>query len=213
MIFARIIAISSFLESNFRKLRLSRLRRPRRRKRKDNIQNIFSALENLAKTHKFITDVKIYEGFGEIEEILLEFAKTKEPTFTIYSSHYLDKLGQEKIIKTVSKINRVRARIKNKIRIITNANPLSVRLCQLEEADMREFRFLPENIKIPAMLDVCGDKVSLSYLSEPYGSIVVQNKMIVEMFKIMFDLIWQSLEGKNLPNNDLIKKSKEIQLK
>lgn len=182
------------------------------RQEKD-IKRIFSELKNLSKKPQFVTDIKIYEGFGGIRDILREFVKIKNPSYAIYSSHYLNKLEQSSLAKTIAEIEKTRRKSRNKISIITNPNPISVRFYGLEETDIREFRFLPENIKLPAMLDICGDKIALSYLSEPCGTILIQNEMISQMTRLMFDIIWQSLEGKNLPSAELIEESKKIQLK
>lgn len=172
-------------------------------KEKD-INKIISNLEAMAKKAEFATDVKVYEGFEAIAEILGEFARTKSPTYAISSGEYFSKISFKKFMV---KVGDVRERFKNKIYLITDPHPAPVKIYLMEDP-IREFRFLPKGMRLPSMLNICQDKVALISVQEPYSIIVVQNKTIAETIKFMFNIIWQSLEGKNIPLPEMIEEAK-----
>lgn len=165
---------------------------------------IISNLEAIAGKTDLATDVKIYEGWDGIVEVMVNFAKTDAPFYSIYSSYYLNGLNPKmlaRVEKTVFKINEARSKVKNKIYVITNYSEISRKLHLLGQTGMREFRYLPEDVKLPAMVDICEDKVALSSVKEKdkYGVVLIQNSLVAETLKFMHQTIWQSLQGKNLP--------------
>ncbi len=83
--------------------------------------------------------------------------------------------------------------------MITDSETMIFRFYSEAEKDtLTEYRFLPQDVKLPSMIDICGDKVILSSVQEE-SRILIQNKTIAEMMKFMFKMIWEGLEGKNLP--------------
>lgn len=170
--------------------------------KEEGIMKIISNLEAMSKKTEFATDVTIYEGWEGIEEVMLMFAKMEAPFFSLYSSHYLsflDKKMLQKIEATVLKINKARLPLKNKLYVITDHSDIS-RDIHLFNSAIREIRYFPKNMKLPAMIDVCEDKVALSSLREEgrYGSVVIQNTLIAETVRFMINTIWQSLDGEDL---------------
>jgi len=173
------------------------------------IKNIISNLKALADKAEFASDIQVFEGFSAIEEIISEFAKTKNPTYAISSGIYFEKVKWPNFMSNIAK---VRERSKNKIFIITDPHPLEIKLYLMEDTDARELRFLPAGIKLPSMLFICEYKVALISMEEPYSSILIKNRTIAETEKFMFDIIWQNLEGKNLPDAKQIDEARKIQL-
>jgi HTH-type transcriptional regulator, sugar sensing transcriptional regulator len=171
------------------------------------IKNIISGLKAIASKSEFASEVRIFEGFEEAENIISEFAKIKSPTYTISSGTYLEKSKWANFMKNIASI---RERRKNKIFIITDPHPLEIKLFLMEDTDAREYRFLPAGIKLPSMMFICEDRIALISMKEPYNSILIKNRTIAEMQKIMFDIIWQSLEGKNLPIQEQIEKARRV---
>ncbi len=168
------------------------------------VLKIISNLEAMAGKTDLATDVKIYEGWDGIDEVMVMFAKTDAPFYSIYSSYYLNVLDKKmlgRIGKTVLKINEARLGLKNKLQVITDYSEISAKLHLLGKTGIREFRWLPKGTRLPAMVDVCEDKIALSSIKEKdkYGCILIQNSIIAETLKFMHSTIWQSLEGKNLP--------------
>ncbi|MBU3925128.1 helix-turn-helix domain-containing protein [Patescibacteria group bacterium] len=178
--------------------------------KEEGIKNIITNLKAIANKAEFASDVRIFEGFEAIEETVGEFAKTKSPTYAISSGAYLEKAKWANFMKNIAS---VRERHKNKIYIITDLHPLEIKLYLMEDLDAREYRFLPLGIKLPSMMFMCEDKIALISLKEPYSSILIKNRTIAETEKFMFDVIWQSLERKNLPDIKAIEEARKVQLK
>lgn len=171
------------------------------------IKKIISNLEAMAQKTELATDVKIYDGWDGIDEVMVMFAKTEAPFYSFYSSYYLNGLDEKmisRIGKSVLKVNEARLGLKNKLYVITDYSEVSANLHLLGSTSIREFRFLPKGVKLPAMVDICEDKVALSSIKEKdkYGCILIQNSIIAETLKFMHSTIWQSLKGKNLPSSN-----------
>ncbi|MBU3964846.1 helix-turn-helix domain-containing protein [Patescibacteria group bacterium] len=169
------------------------------KKKEQGINKIISSLKVMASKSEFASDIKIYEGYDATMDILIKLGKTKSPTYSFYSSHYFPLEDYEKIKKTVAEFNKVKRMAKSKIYVITDHIPLTSKFFPSADEEIREFRFLPENIKLPAMVDISEDTVALSSVRNGYGCIVIKNKTIAETLRIIHGIVWQSLEGKNLP--------------
>jgi hypothetical protein len=87
---------------------------------------------------------------------------------------------------------------KSKLYIITDQMPLTSKFFPSADAEIREFRFLPNNIKLPAMVDIGDDVVALSSVRDGYSCIVIKNKTIADTLRIIHSVLWQSLKGKSL---------------
>jgi hypothetical protein len=72
----------------------------------------------------------------------------------------------KKMEKTILQINQARLGLSNKLYVITNHCEISKKLHLLGDIGIREFRFLPEDVRLSAMVDVCEDKVALSCIKE-----------------------------------------------
>lgn len=169
------------------------------KKKEQGINKIISSLQVMASKSEFASDIKIYEGYDATMGALIDAGKTAKPIYSIYSSYYFDKKDYEKIAETVREFNKVRMKYGGKNYVITDPNPLTYQLSPSLDSDVREYRFLPPGMKLPSMLDIREDMIALSSIHGKYSCIVIRNKTIAETLKIMFDVIWESLEGKNLP--------------
>lgn len=169
------------------------------KKKEQSIKKVISSLETLASKSEFASDIRIYDGYDATMNVLIELGKTKSPTYSFYSSHYFPLEDYEKIKKTVAEFNRVKRTAGSKLYVITDHIPLTSKFFPSADEGIREFRFLPEEVKLPAMVDISEDIVALSSVRDGYSCIVIKNKTIAETLKIIHGIIWQSLEGKNLP--------------
>lgn len=169
------------------------------KKKESGIIKIISSLKVMASKSEFASDIKIYEGYDETMGALIEAGKTSEPIYSIYSSHYFDKKDYDKIKKTVMEFNKTRVKYGGKNYVITDPSPLTYQLAPSWDRDVREYRFLPPGMKLPAMVDIKEDMVALSSVHGKYSCIIIKNKTVAATLKFMFDMIWEGLEGKNLP--------------
>ena len=175
-------------------LKIVKKEKTRIQKQERDIMKIVSNLKAMAKKPELSTDVKLYEGYESTMDILIELGKTKKPTYSFYSSHFFPIEDYEKIKKTIAEFNKVKRMAKSKLYVITDYLPLTSKFFPLADEDIREFRFLPRGIKLPAMVDVSDDKVTLTSVQGDYNCIVIQNITIAETLKIMHNIIWESLK-------------------
>lgn len=169
------------------------------KKKEQGINKIISSLQVMASKSEFASDIKIYEGYDATMNALIELSKTKSPTYSFYSSHYFPLEDYEKIKKTVAEFNRVKRIAGSKLYVITDHIPLTSKFFPSADEEIREFRFLPKDIKLPAMVDISEDIVALSSVRNGYSCIVIKNKTIAETLRIIHGIVWQGLGGKNLP--------------
>ncbi len=175
------------------------------------IQEIVSGLKAIANKKEFASDIKMFEGYDEVARAIIDLEKSNEPAYSIYSGHYFDKKDYKKIKKSIAEINRMRKSYGAKSYIITDSETMIFRFYSEAKKDTpAEYRFLPQSVKLPSMIDVCGDKVILSSVQEE-SCILIQNKTIADMMKFMFKMIWEGLEGKNLPDDRAIEEARKIQ--
>ncbi len=168
------------------------------------IQEIVSGLKAIASKKEFASDIKMFEGYDEVAQVITNLGRSKEPAYSIYSGHYFKKEDYKKIDKSIREINKIRKSYGAKTYMITDFETMIFRFYSEADKDpLVKYRFLPQGVKLPSMIDICGDKVILSSVQEE-SCILIQNKTIAEMMKFMFNMIWQSLENKNLPIKERI---------
>ncbi len=62
-----------------------------------------------------------------------------------------------------------------------------------------DYRFLTDTIETPAFLVIYRDKVALANLRSEIYAVIIESVEMAEMQHLMFDFMWRSLEGRNLP--------------
>lgn len=172
------------------------------KKKEQGINKIISSLEVMASKSEFASEVKIYDGYDATMDALIELGKTKSPTYSFYSSHYFPLEDYDKIKKTIAEYNKVKRMAKSKLYIVTDQMPLTSKFFPSADAEIREFRFLPENIMLPAMVDISEDVVTLTSVRDGYSCIVIKNKTIADTLRAIHSIVWQSLGGRNLPDSE-----------
>lgn len=165
------------------------------KKKEQGIKKIISSLQAMASKSEFASDIKIYEGYDATMDALIELGKTKSPTYSFYSRHYFPLEDYEKIKKTVAEFNKVKRMAKSKLYVITDQKPLTSKFFPSADEEIREFRFLSEDIKLPAMVDISEDIVSLSSVRDGYSCVVIKNKTIADTLRIIHGIVWRSLEN------------------
>src|SRR5680860_256613 len=160
------------------------------KKKEGVINKIISDLQIMASKSEFASDIKIYEGYDETMRILFELAKTKSPTYGFYTSHYFLPEDLERAKKATAEFNKIKRRAKSKLYIITDQIPLSSKFFPSADEELREFRFLSEDVKLPAMVDITDDIVALTSIRDGYSCIVIKNKTIADTLRIIHGIVW-----------------------
>ena len=132
------------------------------KKKEGMISKVISDLQLMTSKSEFASDIKIYEGYDETMRVLFELAKTKSPTYGFYTSHYFPEEDLERAKRATAEFNKIKRMAKSKLYIITDQIPLSSKFFPLVDEELREFRYLAEDVKLPAMVDITDDIVALT---------------------------------------------------
>ncbi len=54
-----------------------------------------------------------------------------------------------------------------------------------------EVRYLPENIKLPTITAIYGNKVAIAIFQKPYYAIVIKSSDLAESYKSIFEYLWK----------------------
>lgn len=179
-------------------LRIFEKEKQKMAEKEENIREIVSSLKAIASRKEFASDIKMFEGYDEVVQAINDLGRSKEPAYSIYSGHYFKKEDYKKIDKSIKEINKTRKSYGAKTYMITDSETMIFRFYkEKKENDLTEYRFLPEGVKLPSMIDVCGDKVILSSVQEE-SCVLIQNRTIAETMRFMFNMIWDGLEDRRL---------------
>ncbi len=162
------------------------------------IKSLIPQLKAITKKTPGAPKVRFYEGLAGGWNIIEDFLREKEDSFELGS---LSKAFENVDLKEVNqRITHRRRQIgKTKSHIITDKHPEIVKRYFQKELSFREYRFLPETIKLNSYVIIYGDKIALISLKKPFSGMIIESKEIVEAMKFLWDIAWKNLEGKNLP--------------
>jgi sugar-specific transcriptional regulator TrmB len=135
--------------------------------------------------------VQLYEGidnFYGIFDQFIEEAKEEIMCFTnpkyfhnIIGLDYLDNWIQKRVTKGLG------------IRIITAQTHLYQGVLNSSEVNLRKIRFLEDIDSFKATFYICGDRITIWSSNMP-KAVSIQDRVITDTFKFMFETIWKSLE-------------------
>jgi sugar-specific transcriptional regulator TrmB len=161
----------------------------------------------LEKKLKFFESVvPMFESMDkkQAETVGLRFIETKDELKQFYFSmleEYKNKQyyvigdigGWEKIdVDLLRQIRGARAKAKIKTKMLLSYN--SKRLDPAEKNLLRERRYLPEKYSFQSTMDIFNDKVLIMNPSISSIAVVIAVPAMVDIFKSMFDIIWDTVE-------------------
>lgn len=176
-------------------------------KEEKRIQEILPQIKRILKDRRTERngEIRHYEGIEGIWNIIDDMLRARKDFFVIHPGKIYDYLGLSRFLSDVTKKRRQIGG--TKAYIITDYHPQNLKFWREGDTDFREIRFLPQIENFDSTIILCGGKITLVSLEKPFSSILIQNKEIYSFVKFMFDIIWQSLEGKNLPEQKTEQKS------
>lgn len=143
-------------------------------------------------------EITHYQGLEGIWNIAEDMLKTKKDHYAISPGKIYDYLGLSRFLSDITKKRRQIGG--TKAYIIADYHPQSLKFYREGDTDFREVRFLPEVKNFNSAVVIYGEKVALISLKKPFSSILIENKEIYSLVKFMWDVLWERLEGKNLPD-------------
>lgn len=134
---------------------------------------------------------KIYEGEEGLKKLTEEAFQCKEKM--IYS------IGSAEIARQAigTNIGFTRRRVKNKIfakNIRIKDEPVKKNYLEKQREELREVRFLPKNIKFPAIINIFDNKVAVSASKKERVGFLIESNDFAEAMKTIFQLLWDIAE-------------------
>ena len=164
-------------------------------KKEEEMISALPKLKALTKKDTTVPLVKYYEGKENVWNIPEDLIRSEQDAWIITPGKIYEFFGMNRFIKNIV---LKRKRLGTKANIITDHNPENIKAWKMNES-FREYRFMPKEIEMNAVVYIYANKISIIFLKDPLSGITIENKELFLIFKFMFDSLWKELEGKNLP--------------
>lgn len=200
-----------FAEKPEKLLKIIQAKKKEMEKEEERVKELLPQLEKILKNKHVspLEEIRRYQGKEGIWNIIENYLKSRQDLYIFFPGKTYEHLGLSRILSDVTKKRRQIG--KNKAYIITDYHAQNKKFFREEDMDFREIRFLPEISRFDSGILIYDRKIALVSLQEPYSSVLIKNEEIYLLVKFMFDIIWQSLEGKNLPDTKTIDEARNIQ--
>jgi sugar-specific transcriptional regulator TrmB len=151
------------------------------KEKQEQLTNIMPQLIGLTKLNREKTRAELYQGKEGIKTVLKDIIKVGkdhiifgedglqfEKLFPIYSKQFVKKLEKENI----------------KERVLFKAKG------DMVKAKGSEFRYLPDDYFSPTCTVVYGNKTAIIIWSEPFLTILIENKEVARSYRNYFEILW-----------------------
>lgn len=155
--------------------------------------NILPQLESIYNLSAEKPKIRYYEGYDGIKAMRMEFLHLPKETGEIVGIIALDKLlryfpGHEQEIT----MKRVEKRVKSRVIYTTEKGPVEG---ATNKELLRETRYVPANtFNLTSDISIYGDKVSMVFLKEKLGGVMIENSELADMMRAIFELAWEGAE-------------------
>jgi sugar-specific transcriptional regulator TrmB len=144
----------------------------------------------LDKNETAIKHYKSLDGIKRVYDSLLAELKPKD--------FYLVISDQQKCIshdpKYFERFKRERAKMKLSIRLLLQDSPSARRNKPLEGTYNEQIKILPKQYELATNMIIVPHKVIIVQTVEPVLALVIENKSVVQMNKVLFEMIWESIK-------------------
>jgi len=151
------------------------------------IENIIPSLNDMYKSTSEKPKVQIYEGKEGLKTVLDDLIKTKKEIWVYGSTKMQISLMEFYFPNFIQR--RIKERIKTKV--ITEKSSASISINRNNKKELRETKFLPENLDLPNVINIYGDKVAILSFKENLLGIIIENKSFAETQRTIFNLLWK----------------------
>ncbi|MFA5872062.1 MAG: helix-turn-helix domain-containing protein [Parcubacteria group bacterium] len=162
------------------------------REKKETVSELIPDLKSLLGTGAYAPEIKIYRHQSGLRKIFEDMLFSKERTIRYYVSDLsLDALLGKKFLADF-----VKKRIKRGIRSLSlRSQKYKPEREQgaLHSKQLREVRFIPENIEIKPYMCIYENKVVVIASRDERVGFIVESREFAEAQKNIFDLLWNSI--------------------
>lgn len=177
-------------------LEVLELRKKKLAEKAEKLKKALPELKAMAKKDAVMPSVRYYEGKEGIWNIIEDLIASKSEAWLIVPGKVYDVFGVDRMMKNVIEKRR---QIGKKAYMITDHHPVQIKMWRMNETNVREYRFVPQNIDLATTVYLYAGKVALMFWKEPLSGLIIENKELFCVSKFMFDSLWKELEGENLP--------------
>lgn len=165
-------------------------------KEAEEIQHVFKEilpqLESIYNLSLEKPKIRYYEGNDGILAMRSEFLHLKTDKKEIVGFVCLDKLLAHSPQHGEHTGRRIQKGVKSRVIYTRNSGVLE---SASDEKLLREARYVPQN-KFPFSSDISiyGDRVSMIFLKEKIGGVMIENGELADMMRAIFELAWEGAE-------------------
>lgn len=163
------------------------------------LPKIIEQLKTKVKTEKSVgkIDKKIYYGLAGMRDLINEIVSTEGDLYFLGSTKNFHKYFSPEIAdKIYTKPRRKKLRTDY---LITDWDDVEIKRFYQESGMFTKIRFLPASYEPNGGLVILNNKVIVvQYSPQPYAT-VVEDETLASLVKLAFTSLWESLEGKNIP--------------
>jgi HTH-type transcriptional regulator, sugar sensing transcriptional regulator len=136
--------------------------------------------------------IKKYLGLDGIKRIYDDLlGELKEGDFYLVISDQQKWISHDPLY--FEKFKRERAKIGLSIRLILQDSPSARRNKPIQKHYSETVKILPKQVELATNMVIVPHKVIIVQTVEPLLALVIENKAIVQMNRVLFDIIWQAI--------------------
>jgi len=161
---------------------------------KEQVSGLIKRMEKIYQEKQHSTELVFYEGKEGLKIMMNKILLQKSNFFWFGSINYvLSIVGEDYFYK---KFTLERMKSNTSAYAITDRQILQNKRFGEQIGNFRFFKFIDEEIKIPALLIVCGENIYLSSLDDHQIKIInIKDHLIADIFSLMFKLLWDQIKA------------------
>jgi len=139
--------------------------------------------------------IVFYQGTLGVKNILEDLSASREPSYIFGASEEIIKtLGSTKLSELMEETDRLRELAGRPMSYyVTDKGVTDIKHFKTEKTAAHEIKFLPQTVKPRSAIMLYENKLAVINVSEPIFAAVIESTEVVELVKMMYQLIWKSL--------------------
>ena len=143
-------------------------------------------LEKIYRANRMESSVRLFKGNKGVRTVLEDIISTGRTNLILGSEGQLE----ERMPYYASRFTRRLKEKGIKVRSIVRSGRKG------EVSEVSEVRFVPKNVESPMVTNIYGNKIALIIWSNPPEAIIIENEMAARAYRSYFELLWNSIEGR-----------------
>jgi sugar-specific transcriptional regulator TrmB len=158
------------------------------REKERKIEKILPSLKEIYQSSSEKPEVEVFEGKQGIKTIFDDMIKTKKEIW-VYGS-----TKRQLSLLEFSFPNFIQRRIKEKIktRVLTEKSSETLSIKKRNKRELRQTKFFIEDLDLPNVINIYGDKVAILDFKEGPLGIVIKSESFSNTQRIIFEILWKS---------------------